>query len=211
MQSPDALHDQLLKDGYSVTARCTFTELIHLVKQGFGYRNIFATGYWALLVLQLVLLAVDGRAAVWSGALSAGAYIGWAAAGIPLTLLLIPLHEGIHGWMFRLAGATRVRYGMVPRYLMFYAVAHLFVAGYRQYLRIGLAPCAIIGALCLLSMIWAPPAGQALALGTLFFHTSCCAGDFGLCAYMHHFRHRQVVSFDDADAGVTWFYCKEHA
>ncbi len=31
-------------------------------------------------------------------------------------------------------------------------------------------------------------------------------GDFGLCGYMHGFRHLKPLTFDDADARISYFY-----
>lgn len=190
------------------TAQFSFLELINAVKQGFVSRNVFIVSYWALLFASLLLPTVTGWRWIGAGAVSLADYTAWFFSGILITFLLVPVHEAIHGWCFKYYGARQVRYGMILKYLMFYAVAHLFVVNYRQYRLIALAPFVVISVLCVLAASWLPHPFKAAALGTLFFHTFCCAGDFGLCAYMYVYRNRDVVSFDDAETKSTWFFCR---
>lgn len=208
MAAGSSIHSTLLGQGYVQTAQFGFNELIGAVRQGFAERNIYTASYRGLLLLFFVFPLGLSTYYSYQGLLSFGTASLGFLGGLAITFLLVPLHELIHGMLFRYYGARQVRYGMVPRYLMFYAVAHLFIANYRQYRWIGLAPCVLISAACLLSLIWLAPVGQLVALGTLFFHTFCCAGDFGLCSYMYSYRHRDILTFDDAEGKTTWFYCR---
>jgi hypothetical protein len=206
--SVQSLQTALREQGYVQTAQFSFLELINVVRSGFASRNRFIMSYWALLLASLLAPAAAGWWWVRAGAVTLSDYMAWAFSGVLITFLLVPLHEGIHGWCFRYYGARQVRYGVVLKYLMFYAVAHLFVVNYRQYRLIALAPFVVISILCIAAAVWLPHPFKAAALGALFFHTFCCAGDFGLCAYMYLYRNRDVVSFDDADTRSTWFFCK---
>lgn len=192
--------------GYSQFARYGFRELILPLREGLQARNI----YQRLLMLFFFLgcvFAVTG-AGFWIGAgqLSVLSFIGWLLLGIPATFLLVPLHEMIHGWMFRWYGAKDVRYGVIWRYLMFYAVAHAFVINYRQFRYIAMAPFVVISGLTAVVFCFVPTEVKALLLGLYTFHTLCCAGDFGLCGYFYKYRHQQPVSFDDANTGTSYFY-----
>lgn len=192
--------------GYSQFARYGFRELILPLREGLQARNI----YQRLLMLFFFLgcVTAGAGAAYWiaTDQLTALSFFGWLLLGIPATFLLVPLHEMIHGWMFRWYGARDVRYGVIWRYLMFYAVAHAFVINYRQFRYIAMAPFVIISGLTAAVFCFVPVEGKALLLGLYTFHTLCCAGDFGLCGYFYIYRRQNPVSFDDANTGTSYFY-----
>ncbi len=57
---------------------------------------------------------------------------------------------------------------------------------YKQFRYIALAPFVVISLLLIAAflLVSGTPA-KALLLGALVFHTLCCVGDFGLCAYLY--------------------------
>lgn len=192
--------------GYSQFARYGFRELILPLREGLQARNIYQRLFMAFFFLGCVFIALSSIYWRTSGQMTVPAFLGWLLLGIPSTFLLVPLHEMIHGWMFRWYGARDVRYGVIWRYLMFYAVAHAFVINYRQFRYIAMAPFVIISCLCAVVFFFVPVEGKALLLGLYTFHTLCCAGDFGLCGYFYIYRHQNPVSFDDANTGTSYFY-----
>ncbi len=197
------LIDTLRAQGYEEMGRYSFRELIIPLREGLKARNRYARLLWLFFLLGVAAILLYWFS---TDAFAFLPFCGWLLAGIPATFLLVPLHEMIHGWMFRRYGAKDVRYGVIWRYFMFYAVAHAFVVGYRQFRYIAMAPFVVISLLCVIGFWWVPANGKVLLLGLYSFHTLCCAGDFGLCAYFEKYRHRQPVSFDDADAGISYFY-----
>ncbi len=90
-----------------------------------------------------------------SGDLSVGSFFIWFSLGIAGVILLIPIHELIHGLLFRLFGAKDVRYGVVWKKLMFYAVAHDFAVNYRQMLVIALGPFFVLSGI-MAFVAWEP-------------------------------------------------------
>lgn len=192
----------LEQKGYTFLSKFSFRELIHPLREGMQSPNIFTRMMWFFTLLGGAWAGVSFGVAqlpVWS-------FLGWFLLGIPATLLFVPLHEWVHGLMFRWYGAKDVRYGVIWRYLMFYAVAHRFVVNYRQFRYIALAPFVVISLLAFVAWIFVPVEGKALIPGLYTFHTVCCAGDFGLCAYFLKYKHRCPVSFDDADHHLSYFY-----
>lgn len=200
-----SMHDliqSLEAKGYTFLSRYTFRELIHPLREGLQYPNVFTRMMWGFTLLGAVWAGISFGVA----GLTFWKFLAWFVAGVPATLLLVPLHEMLHGWMFRWFGAKDVRYGVIWRYLMFYAVAHRFVVNYRQFRYIALAPFVVISLLSLLCWFLVPAEGKALIPGLYIFHTVCCAGDFGLCAYFFKYKSRQPLSFDDADNHISYFY-----
>lgn len=192
--------------GYSQFARYGFRELILPLREGLLARNIYQRLFMLFFFLGCVTAGAGAVFWIATDQLTALSFFGWLLLGIPATFLLVPLHEMIHGWMFRWYGAKDVRYGVIWRYLMFYAVAHAFVINYRQFRYIAMAPFVIISGLAAAVFCFVPVEGKALLLGLYTFHTLCCAGDFGLCGYFYIYRRQNPVSFDDANTGTSYFY-----
>lgn len=192
--------------GYIFLSRYGFRELVVPLREGLQTTNVFTRMMWLFSMLGFGWAGVMFGYLVGSGQMGTLAFIGWLLAGIPATLLLVPLHELLHGLMFRWYGAKDVRYGVIWRYLMFYAVAHHFPVNFRQFRYIALAPFVVISLLCLGVYFWVPVEGKALIPGLYIFHTICCAGDFGLCAYFNKYKQRQPISFDDANSHISYFY-----
>lgn len=210
MNSPGSIHEQLTAQGYELTAKFTFKEMLEPVREGFSTRNAFTRSFgWAIAILFTIITAL-GTYYMVSKQLFFWDLLRNFCWGILLTFVLIPLHEWIHGLAFRHFGAKDVRYGVIWRYLMFYAVSHLQVLGARQYFYIGLAPFVLITAAGLIVLPFCDPARQAIVMGVLCFHALCCIGDFGLCAYFSKYIDRQPLTFDDADTGTSYIYLKQH-
>lgn len=204
MNSP--LRDELLARGYTELAAFRISDLLVPVKDGVRRGSLF---YWLLMAASVLggLLIVAGYIlSRESGLLSRGQFFASVFLGIGAVIFLIPIHEFIHGLLFRFFGARDVRYGVVWKKLMFYAVAHDFAVNYRQLLVIALGPYVVLSLAMGAAMFVVPPAGQAFLAGMYTFHTLCCVGDFGLCGYMHRFRGQRPVTFDDADARISYFY-----
>lgn len=202
----DALAQSLRERGYEEYARFSFNELAVPLQQGLRSGNIYATAFFITILMGFGGIGAFAAHFLLTGTLSGGQVFWYTLAGVPATLLLVPLHELIHGWAFRWSGAKDIRYGVIWKKLMFYAVAHCFAVNYRQFRYIALAPFVVLSLLLAVTIFWVSAPWKAFILGILVFHAICCAGDFGLCAYFYQVRHRQPLSFDDANEGVTYFY-----
>ncbi len=203
----DRLMESLREQGYTEYARFSFSEMLVPLQQGLKSGNVYAVTFFIFILLGFGGIGAFIAHVLLTGSLSGQRLTDWLLRGIPATLLLVPLHELIHGWMFRWYGAKDVRYGVVWKKLMFYAVAHGFAVNYKQFRVIALAPFVVISLLLTAAFLLVSSVSlKALLLGILVFHTLCCAGDFGLCAYFCRLRHRQPLSFDDADQNITYFY-----
>jgi hypothetical protein len=118
---------------------------------------------------------------------------------------LIPLHEWVHGLVYKAQGATDVRYGGSLWKLYFYAIAHRFVVNSRQLVVVALAPLVVISLLCILLALVSPPA-TPFAMALLFMHATAASGDFAILSYLWEQRHKTVYTYDDADTRKSYFF-----
>lgn len=45
-------------------------------------------------------------------------------------------------------------------------------------------------------------------MGVLLAHTAMCSGDFGLLSYFEFNKEKNVVSYDDVENKISYFYAK---
>lgn len=126
-----------------------------------------------------------------------------------LIFVLLPIHEGIHGLVFKILGAEKVGFGWTPKTLMVYAYAQKFVMSLKENAIVAVMPFLVI-TLALLIAFFALPEYKTLIVSTFVLHTYGCLGDFILINYYFKYRHKQMFTYDDIDeAGVTYFFEKD--
>lgn len=128
--------------------------------------------------------------------------------GCAITFLLIPPHEILHGIAYKLCGAKKVSYKANWRKLYFMAVADKFVTFRKQFYFIALLPVTLISIIMLIAAYFASPTGQIMWLTVGLVHASMCAGDFGLMSFFAENKHREVVTYDDVENEISYFYTR---
>ncbi|WP_069802891.1 DUF3267 domain-containing protein [Thermogemmatispora onikobensis] len=120
----------------------------------------------------------------------------WLAVSGGVYLVLLPLHELLHGLVFRFWGG-RPYYGMrLPVALYCGARGQLFWRN--QYLTVGLTPCLVLSLLLALLM-WCWPAIAPYLVLAGAGHLSGCAGD--LLAIWLLLRYPSHLCIEDTEAG----------
>lgn len=126
-----------------------------------------------------------------------------------LIFVLLPIHEGIHGLVFKILGADKVGFGWTPKTLMVYAYAQKFVMSLKENAIVAVMPFLVI-TLALLIAFFAVPEYKTLIVSTFVLHTYGCLGDFILINYYFKYRHKQMFTYDDIDeARMTYFFEKD--
>lgn len=132
--------------------------------------------------------------------------IGSFITGLTLAFLLLPLHEYIHVLAYRSQGAKQTSYAANLRKFYFMALADRFVANKKEFTIVALAPFVSITAMLLILFFALNPSWQPTVVGTLLLHTAMCSGDFGLLCYLDIHRDKEIVTYDDVPAKLTYFY-----
>lgn len=128
-------------------------------------------------------------------------------AAVLAFIVLVPIHEFIHGAVYRANGAKDVRFSGSLRQFYAYAVAHNFVADRVVFAWVALAPFVIITAALALAAALIEPL-RFLLLGALLLHTAGTSGDFAMLNYLWMNRRREVYTFDDAAERKSYFYAQ---
>lgn len=197
-------HHQLESEGYSLQSTLTHSEIGDFIKPYFFKRNPVMIFYG---IFSILLLVISVYSLIKSGAFMD--HLSEFSLGIALFFLLVPIHELIHGFMYRRAGAQKVSYKAEWKKLVFYAMADKFVTYKVPFIYIALAPFVVINSLLILVVFLAPASQYFIWMGALFMHTGGCSGDFALISYFYTFWEKDPVTFDDVEGKVSYFYIKD--
>ena len=169
-------------------------------------RTPFVFAHYALSAAVLIAWILSAL----SGGLSAESFIITAGLAVAGSIVLVPLHEAIHGLAYRLLGARDVRFALSLRKLYAYAIANQFVVDSREFVFVALLPLALVS-VCLVLAAAALEPYRVFCLGLLFFHMAGTSGDWASVNYLRLHRAQAVYAYDDAGRRESYFYARQDA
>lgn len=199
--------DNLLQEErYDKIEELSYAEMVPFIQREFRQRNQVIQGYIMLNIMVLVLMIIFGIIQIANGQIGFAKLIGLTFfGGTVIFILLVPIHEAIHGLAYKLAGAPKISFGGNVQQFYFYAVADKFVIGRKAFYIVALAPFIMITIIIMMLMFYVSVEMQWVLWGTLLMHTGACAGDFGMLSFYK--RHAgEVYTFDDVKAGKAYFF-----
>lgn len=123
-------------------------------------------------------------------------------------VVLLPIHEAIHGLVFKLLGAKKVGFGWSKKSLIVYAYAQKFVMTLRENAWVAAMPFIVLTtALVILWILF--PQWQLFWGTSLFFHTAACMGDFILVQYYFKNRAYTMYTYDDIEGDYYSYFFRE--
>lgn len=126
--------------------------------------------------------------------------------GLVLAFTLIPLHEYIHVLAYKSQGATNTSYDANLKKFYFMALADKFVANKKEFEIAALAPFVFISTILIILILIINTNWTLTISGVLLAHTAMCAGDFGLLSYFDYHKTKQIVTYDDVENKISYFY-----
>lgn len=177
-------------------------DLIPFVNEYYWKRKSWVTILHYLI--SLVILIVWFRAGFQSK-YSFDAWFSRFGFAVLTFFALLPIHELVHAFVYKIAGAEDVRFGASLRQAYAYAIAHNFVANKFVFTWVAIAPFIVINSALVLGAVFLPQYAFYL-IGVLLLHTSGTSGDFAMLNYLWLNRHQRLFTFDDAGEKRTYFY-----
>lgn len=105
------------------------------------------------------------------------------AIGALFSIVLLPIHEGLHALIYRVLGAQDISIDKNWKKFSFFVSAHRFVLTKGEYVFVILFPFSFIS-LSLLCCIFFFAEYIVMILTIILIHTSMAKGDFGLVSYI---------------------------
>lgn len=130
-------------------------------------------------------------------------------AMLTVVVVLLPLHELLHAIGYKLVGAHDIRWDYSRRMLAVWVIAHHYVADARAFAIVALAPFVVLNTVLIAAaFLW--PGIAIYLLFVLLWHLHGSSGDWALLNFVWLHRARGFWTYDDADAGRSWFYGRSH-
>jgi len=201
----ETLHHQ----GFSLDYTLQHQDLIPFVRRYLFTKNVFTISYLVITILFTGAWLMVSFFFGINNTLTFFQILIWSVLGFGISFLLAPVHELLHGIAYKLCGAQKISFKAHWKKLYIVAIADKFVTHRRAFYFIGLIPFVVISLGSLLLVVFSSPALQLTWLTTLWVHATMCAGDIGLLSYFAEHRNKELITYDDAESNVSYFYSKK--
>jgi hypothetical protein len=198
--------EDLETNGYILLDKLEHMELVPFVRTYINKWTRFSTIYMTSNLLAFGAVAYVLVSGYTSGIFTIPEGLTHLSYGLAIAFLLLPVHEYIHVLAYKSQGAEHTSYDANLKKFYFLAVADRFVANRREFQIVALAPFIVITALGLTLLLFTSPLWTLTVLGALLTHTAFCSGDFGLLSYFDFHKKKEVVTYDDKEKKVSFFY-----
>ena len=121
-------------------------------------------------------------------------------------IILVPVHEHIHAFMFRFFGAKSVKVKYLFKNLTAYCVANDFVISGKNFVAVCLTPFVIISFSLVTLIFLFDDSTRLFLLGALILHTGACSGDFALSNLIWLNRQNHVWTYDNSTTETSYFF-----
>ena len=122
---------------------------------------------------------------------------------------LVIIHELLHGFALKFAGAWNVVFGGYLRKFIFYAEADRFVINRKQFAFIALTPLIVVQIVTLAAVIYFHNSPVIyFPLVVMCAHSLFCAGDIGLLTVFYRFQDSEVFTYDIKEEKTSYYYKK---
>lgn len=202
---------ELEERGFVLLDKLEHDDLIPFIQKYLRERTRFSILYLIFNVICFFLIALHIVFSAGMAGFSLGMAVIQLSYGFIFAFGIIPIHEYIHVLAYRSQGASKTSYLVRLSKFYFLAVADGFVANKKEFSIVALAPFVIISACLIVAILLVPWDWKLTLIGALFLHTACCSGDFALLSYLDFHKDKSVVTYDDAENKVSYFYTKQNA
>lgn len=201
--------EDLPKHRYVLLDRLGHHDLAPFIRTYLKKRTIYSMLYYLCNLMIVGLTAYLFLQGYHASGYDAGNRFTFFANGIAIAFALVPLHEYIHVLAYQSQGATQTSYNVNWKKFYFMALANKFVANKKEFQVVALAPFAVITSLLVVLFFLLPTTYQLTVAGCLLAHTAMCSGDFGLLSYFQFHKRMEVVTYDDVENNLSYFYGRD--
>lgn len=187
-----------------------FNKILEFVLENIVIRNVFTIIYlvynllfFYLLILQVVNGIIETGFTFHTFSIYSPGLMWGVIAG---SILIIPIHEGLHALAFLFIGARKIKFGADMKQMIFYATAASFVAGRKAFTLVALTPFIIINLLSIPLMFTGGLETRLFITVMLLFHNVMCIGDFGMLSFFSRHKDKEMYTFDDLETKTAFFY-----
>jgi len=198
--------EELTDNGYVLIDHLGHKELVPFIRSYMKKRTKYSVFYYISNFIAFGLVGYFFVQGYHLPNYSLGDRFAHFSYGLAIAFALLPLYEYIHVLAYKSQGATNTSYDANLKKFYFMALADKFVANKKEFEVVALAPFIIITSL-LTVLFFIVNTNWILTISSvLLAHTAMCSGDFGLLSYFEFNKKKQVVTYDDIENKISYFY-----
>ncbi len=202
---PDA--EKLEHDsGYRQLLELDFNDMIPFVRSNIRRKSFISIFYAGVNLGLLTLILLNIIFEMTGPGLTLLKIIKQSIIGVFAgSILIIPLHEFLHGIAYRIVGARKIRYGIDLKQFIFFVTADRHTVSGKELQFLAMTPFVVINAVTItIFFAWFP---EILFLPAFFLlsHNIMCIGDFALVNFVL-LHGRKVITFDETKKKKSYFY-----
>jgi hypothetical protein len=194
---------------YRLVLELDFQDMIPFVLNHIRQRGLMSIIY---LVANLVMLAfipaliIAGRSGLSGPPVTWSVIFRQLVSGIFAgSILIIPLHELIHGLAYKILGSGKIIFGADLQQFIFFVTADRYPVSGIQTCFLALLPFVLINLVFWLITLWLFPGLLLFSCCLLLSHNIMCIGDFAIANYVLRSGNK-VYSFDIPEQKKSYFY-----
>lgn len=198
--------EELSANGYVLLDQLGHKELVPFIKTYINKRTYYSYFFY---LINFFLFGLAGYFFMKGAKLpdfNIGSRFTQFSYGLAIAFVLLPIHEYIHVLAYRSQGATKTSYDANLKKFYFMALADKFVANKKEFKIVALAPFEVITTILTSSIFVVNSQWTLSIIGALLAHSAMCSGDFGLMSYFEYNNDKNVVTFDDVENKISYFY-----
>ena len=186
-----------------------YRDIISFVMENIKRNTFPAYAYFGYNLLNLVVLSVFVIYSTSSETYVFLDFVKFIIAGALIgSILVIPVHELIHGISYKLIGAPKIHFGADFRQMIFYVASDKFVLGRRAFYIVALSPFILINLITFLLMLSFSAQLTAGSLSFLLFHNTMCIGDFAMVSFFAGNKNKDLYTYDDHKEKTSYIFEK---
>ncbi len=200
--------EELIENGYVLLESLGHKELIPFVRTYLNKRTTISVFYTVINVIIAAIVIFWFWKSYGIETFNLGDGFTHFSYGLVIAFLLIPLHEYIHVLAYKSQGAFNTSYDANLKKFYFMALADKFVANKKEFRIVALAPFVTISTTLIVLLFFTSQLWTFTIFGVLLTHTAFSSGDFGMLSFFDFHKDKDVVTYDDTENSISYFYGK---
>jgi hypothetical protein len=191
---------------YRLVHELGFQDMIPFVLTHIREKGIMSATYMGVnlamfgMIAGCIILGILDQSLTWRAA------FGQSLTGIICgSILVIPVHELLHGAAYRLLGAKSIRFGVDFQQFIFFVTADRYPVSGKQLYFLALTPFVVINAVVIVATLLFFRHAMLLTGFLLLSHNIMCIGDFAIANYVRRAKGR-LYSFDEPEKKKSYFF-----
>jgi len=183
-----------------------FTEMIPFVLTNIRRRSYLSILYVLINLGFLVLAVFVALQGLMDSQLNWSMVFRQSLGGLLAgSILIIPVHELLHGLAYLLLGAAKIRFGADMRQFIFFVTADRCPVSGKGLSFLAMTPFLVINVVTLFVFRTWFPEMALLSIVMLLCHNIMCIGDFAIVNFVLLARGK-IISFDKPEKQKSYFY-----